>query len=187
MTYQEYLQNAVTILRSGGVVLCPTDTIAGLSCDATNAAAIERIFRIKERPAEKSLIILVSGVTMLEGYVQNIPDGAYQLLEVTEEPLTIVYPAGRNLPASVMATDGSVAIRVVKTGFIADLVQRFRKPVVSTSANISGQDAPKAVSQADPLILPQVDLVVDLGESGTNKASGIIKFDRNGSFRIIRK
>lgn len=187
MTYHEYLHNAVTILRNGGVLLCPTDTIAGLSCDATNEAAIDRIFQIKERPAEKSLIILVSGVTMLEGYVQDIPDAAYQLLEVADQPLTIVYPAGRNLPATAMAADGSVAIRLVRTGFVADLVQRFRKPIVSTSANISGREAPKAVNQADPLILQQVDLVVDLGEAGANKASSIIKFDRNGSFRIIRK
>lgn len=186
MTQNEYTSAAVDTLRQGGVILCPTDTIAGLSCDATNVTAIQRIFDIKQRPAEKSMILLVSNITMLEAYVPYIPEAAYQLMEVTEDPLTLIYPQARNLPDEAIAADGSVAIRCVRSGFVLDLVKQFRKPIVSTSANVSGVPAPRSVSEADPLISQTVDLVVDLNENRT-KASSIIKFHVDGSFRIIRK
>lgn len=186
MTHQEDVKAAVDTLRNGGVILCPTDTIAGLSCDALRPEAIQRIFEIKQRPPQKSVILLVSSITMLEGYVESIPEAAYQLLEVTEDPMTIIYPKAVNLPPEAYAPEGSVAIRLVKSGFIYDMVERFRRPVVSTSANISGQPAPRMTHEADPLISQAVDLVVDSAEA-RSKASSIIKFEADSSFRIIRK
>lgn len=177
---------AVQVLRSGGVVLCPSDTIASLSCDACNPEAIQRIYDIKKRPKHKSMIVLVSSITMLEAYVPRIADAAYQIIEVSDTPTTIVYPNPRNLPKELLAEDGSLGIRVVQHGFVKTLIDRFRKPIVSTSANTSGQTAPIRVKDADPLISQNVDLVIDIDEY-LNSPSSIIKFNSDDSFVIIRK
>ncbi|MEZ4721882.1 MAG: L-threonylcarbamoyladenylate synthase [Flavobacteriales bacterium] len=186
MNLNEQISESINALRSGGVILCPSDTIASLSCDAARPDAIERIFEIKARPSEKRMIILVSSVTMLEGYVQDIPDSAYQLIDLSDDPLTIVYPSAKMLPEICRAEDGSVGIRVAKDGFIKTLIERFRKPIISTSANISGQDAPLKVSDVVSEVKKQVDLVVDL-EEYREKPSSIVKFNSDGSFKIIRK
>lgn len=180
------MTDAINNLRSGGVILCPSDTIASLSCDATRKEAIERIFEIKARPSEKRMIILVSSITMLEGYVDHVPDAAYQLIDLSDDPITIVYPSVKMLPEICLADDGSAGIRVVKDGFIKTLIERFRKPVISTSANISGQPAPIKVRDVAFDIKSQVDLVIDIDEF-REKPSAIVKFNVDGSFKILRK
>ncbi len=186
MIAKQEMDKAVAVLRSGGVILCPSDTIASLSCDACNATAILKIFDIKQRPPQKSMIMLVSSITMLEAYVAHIPEAAYQIIEVSDTPTTIVYPNPRNLPKELLAEDGSLGIRVVNIGFIKSIIDRFRKPIVSTSANLSGKPAPIRVSETELLISQSVDMVIDLDEFLT-KPSSIIKFNSDDSFRIIRK
>lgn len=186
MTKIELIKEGVKTLRAGGVLLCPSDTIASLSCDAGNINAIDRIFSIKQRPPEKSLIVLVSSFTMLEGLVADIPEAAYQWMEVSDNPLTIVYPKVRNLPVDALSMDGTLGIRVVMGGFIKELIDNFRRPIVSTSANLSGKPAPIKVSETDTLISQAVDYVIDLPEF-QSKPSSVVKFNLDGSFKIIRK
>ena len=137
MTFKEDIENSLKVLRNGGVILYPTDTVWGLGCDATNNEAVENIFRIKSRNDNKSLIILVDSQTMLERYVKDIPEIAFDLVEVSVTPITIIYPNAKNLASSITAADGSVGIRVCMDTFCNELIGRFRKPIVSTSANIT--------------------------------------------------
>ena len=136
---KEDLKQALDTLKAGGVILYPTDTIWGLGCDATNPEAVEKIYAIKGRDKGKSLIVLLENDYQLEGYVQEVPEVAYQLIEVADKPLTIIYSQAKNLAANVVAEDGSIGIRIVKHPFCEELIKRFRKPIVSTSANISGK------------------------------------------------
>src|SRR5690606_20511327 len=139
---QTDINQALETLRNGGLILYPTDTIWGIGCDATNPEAVERVFRLKGRDPAKSLIVLLDSDHQLQSYVTEVPDVAYQLIEYTERPLTIVYSGAKNLPPNLLAPDGSIGIRIVKHPFCSPLLQRFRKPIVSTSANISGHPAP---------------------------------------------
>ena len=138
MTFEEDIKESLNTLRQGGVILYPTDTIWGLGCDPTNEAAVNKIFKIKSRGESKSLIILVDGLSMIERYVTEIPEIVYELADVSDTPLTIIYPRGKNLATGVCNEDGSVAIRICHDEFCRELLNRFRKPIVSTSANISG-------------------------------------------------
>src|SRR5690606_10955755 len=140
---QTDINQALETLRHGGVILYPTDTIWGIGCDATNPDAVDKVFRLKGRDAAKSLIILLDSVGKLPSYVQEVPEIAYRLIEYTERPLTLVYSGAKNLAPNLLAGDGSVGIRIVDHPFCSPLLQRFRKPIVSTSANISGQPAPQ--------------------------------------------
>ena len=187
--YSEDLKKAVDVLVKGGVILYPTDTIWGLGCDATRQDAVERIYSIKQRDDSKSLIVLVNGFGMLERYVRNIPEIAYQLAEVADKPLTIIYPNGRNLAPGVFGGDGSVGIRICFDGFCNELITRFRKPVVSTSANISDAPAPGIFCEIDEEIVASADYVVSYRQSDTtrNRPSSIIKVEDNGVIKIIRK
>lgn len=187
--YSEDLKKAVDVLIKGGVILYPTDTIWGLGCDATRQDAVERIFSIKQRDDSKSLIVLVNGFGMLERYVRNIPEIAYQLAEVADKPLTIIYPKGRSLAPGVLGSDGSVGIRICSEGFCNELITRFRKPIVSTSANISDTPAPAIFSEIDEVIASSADYVVSCRQSDTtrNTPSSIIKVEDDGVIRIIRK
>src|SRR5690606_31299331 len=144
------IHNALDVLRTGGLILYPTDTIWGIGCDATNPAAVERVFQLKGRDQRKSLIVLLDNESKLPGYVQEVPEIAYQLIEYTERPLTIVYSGAKNVASNLIAEDGSIGIRIVEHPFCNALLQRFRKPIVSTSANISGQPAPKNFSAISP-------------------------------------
>ena len=182
---REFVDKAAEALRHNGVVLCPSDTIASLSCLATSEQAMSRIQEIKQRPEDKRFIVLVSNYTMLEGLVRNIPEAAYQLMEVSEKPVTMIYPEARNLPESLKAPDGSIGIRVVHGGFITRLINRLRQPILSTSANISGQQAPIRIAEVDPIISQAVDLVVPIEEFKTQPSS-IIKFEKDGSFKLVR-
>ncbi len=183
------IDNALAVLRDGGLILCPTDTIWGIGCDATNAEAVERIYRLKGRDAGKSLITLVDSENKLQGYVGDVPDIAYQLIEFTERPLTIVYSGAKNLAPNLLAEDGSIGIRVVSHAFCTPLLQRFRKPVVSTSANPSGQPSPRNFAEIAPEIVDGVDYVVQYGQDADSDgvASIVMKLEPGGKFSFIRR
>ncbi|HBZ19703.1 MAG TPA: threonylcarbamoyl-AMP synthase [Bacteroidales bacterium] len=187
--FTEDLRQALNVLTKGGIILYPTDTIWGLGCDATNQDAVEKIFKIKKRRESKSLIILVNGFTMLERYIRHLPEIAGELLEVSEKPLTIIFPEGKNLAPGVCSDDGSVGIRICNDDFCNKLITRFRKPVISTSANISESPSPSYFSEIDDEIIKSADYVVKYRQTDTNKntPSSIIKVEDNGVIKIIRK
>ncbi|WP_129717830.1 L-threonylcarbamoyladenylate synthase [Pedobacter sp. SYP-B3415] len=183
------IDKALEVLRDGGVILYPTDTIWGLGCDATNSTAVKKLLDIKRRPAEKSLIILLDTDNKLAAYVNDIPDVAYDLIEYAEKPLTLIFDGAKNLAPEVINADGSVGIRIVKHDFCTALVQRFRKPVVSTSANLSGQPSPATFDDISEEILSAVDLVVDFEQElrAPKTPSTIMKLGAGGQFSFIRK
>lgn len=186
---QPGVKEAVQTLRDGGLILYPTDTIWGIGCDATNPDAVDRVFRLKGRDQAKSLIILLDSDHKLQSYVQEVPEIAYQLIEYTERPLTIVYSGAKNLAPNLLADDGSIGIRIVHHPFCSPLLQRFRKPVVSTSANLSGHPAPANFAEIDPAIIDGVDLVVPYGQDDPTRgaASIVMKLEPSGLFSFIRR
>lgn len=188
MVFTEDIKNCLDVLRRGGIILYPTDTIWGLGCDATNADSVNRIFSIKAREESKSLLVLVNSIGMLERYVTEIPRTASELITVTDSPLTVIYPEGRNLAAGVCANDGSVGIRICNEEFCNELISRFRKPVVSTSANLSGQPSPRHFGEIDEIITGKADYVVRYRQNDRQKhsPSPVIKVEKDGSFKIIR-
>jgi len=189
MIFSEDITNSVNTLKTGGIILYPTDTIWGLGCDATNQAAVDKIFQIKSRSENKSLLILVSDIQMAERYVKEIPEIAYELTSVSDSPLTIIYPGGRNLASGVCSEDGSVGIRICKEEFCSQLIEKFRKPIVSTSANISGNPHPSNFSQIDELIKSSVDYIVNFRQDDNKESapSSIIQLGVNGQVKIIRE
>lgn len=182
------LTQALNVLKRGGVILYPTDTIWGLGCDATRREAVDKIFRIKRRNESQSLIILVNGLTMLERYTVEIPAIALSILEVADKPLTLIYPAGKNLAPGVCADDGSVGIRVCEEPFCKDLITMLRKPLVSTSANISDSPPPSDFSGIDNYIIDSADYVVKYRQEDPtwHPPSQVIKLGKNGTIKIIR-
>lgn len=189
MSFDEDISAALSALKSNGVILYPTDTIWGIGCDATSQVAVEKIFRIKSRDEYKSLLILVNSQQMLERYVHDIPEAAYELNAVTDDPLTIIYPKGKNLAKGVCSDDGSVGIRICHDEYCNMLITRLRKPIVSTSANLSGKPAPQSFSDIEESIINSVDYVVKYRQDDMrkNSASPVIKFNSDGTIRIIRK
>ncbi len=183
------MKQALDTLKSGGIILYPTDTIWGLGCDATNPEAVEKIFALKGRDKGKSMIVLLGNDYQLEGYVQEVPEVAYQLIEVADRPLTIIYQKAKNLAPNVVAEDGSIGIRVVRHPFCEELIQRFRKPIVSTSANLSGEPSAQNFMEIAEEIKEGVDYIVQYGQSDLSKhqASTIMKIDGSGKFEFIRK
>ena len=190
---------AVETLRSGGTILYPTDTIWGLGCDATNPEAVETIFRIKQRPEAKSLVLLVSDLDMLTRYVKAVPEMALDLIEVNDKPMTIIYPEAvaaekgapadkRLLSANCIAEDGSVGIRIPLMEELCAMIRSFGRPIVSTSANVSGEPSPHKFADIPEEIRSAVDFTVDpaLESASTGLASQIIKLSLNGEFTIIR-
>jgi L-threonylcarbamoyladenylate synthase len=188
MTFEEDIKESLNTLRQGGILLYPTDTIWGLGCDPTNETAVNKIFKIKSRGESKSLIILVDGLSMIERYVKEIPEIIYELAEVSETPLTIIYPKGKNLATGVCSADDSIAIRICRDEFCRELLNRFRKPVVSTSANFSGNPSPENFSKIDKTLIDKVDYVVKHRQNDRSKgiASPVIKVNLDGTIRIIR-
>lgn len=186
---EEEIKNALEVLRKGGVILYPTDTVWGLGCDARNKDAVNKLFKIKQRAEYKSMVVLVCDNTMLNRYVKEVPAVAWDLLESATEPLTIVYPGGRMLAENVIAADESVGIRLTKDPFCNTLIHKFGKPITSTSANISGEPAPSSFRDIKLDILNKVDYIVNLRQQETinAKPSTIIKVALNGEFKIIRK
>lgn len=187
--YRDDIKNALKVLRDGGVILYPTDTIWGLGCDATRAEAVRRIYDIKKRADSKSLIVLVNSVTMLSRYVDNPPDIALELAEMTEKPLTVVYDRGRGLAEGVTSDDGSVGVRICSDPFCEELLNAFRKPLVSTSANISGSEAPAAFDEISEEIKAAVDYVCVWRQDDRRRAaaSSVIKISSNGVIKILRQ
>ena len=176
------------ILKEGKILLYPTDTVWGLGCDATNPDAVARIYQIKQRSESKSLIVLVSNLSMLQEYVTTIPVSALAYLQVPHHPTTIIYPQAQKLAPNAIAADGSVAIRIVQDNFCQQLINDFGKPIISTSANISGAPTPKYYKQISPEIIAQCDYIVPYKQEDTTikKPSRLIKFDKNGELIILR-
>ena len=176
-------------MRDGGVILYPTDTIWGLGCDASNQDAVKRIFSIKQRSDSKSMLVLLDSDAKLNYYVEEIPDVAYDLMDLSEKPLTIIYDGARRLAPQLVAEDGSVGIRVTKEAFSRELCARMRGAVVSTSANISGQPSPANFAEISKEIIDAVDYVVEYRRDDQSKAkpSGIIKLGRGGLVKVIRE
>lgn len=176
-------------MNEGGVILYPTDTIWGIGCDATNEEAVRRVYEIKRRSDSKAMLVLVDSPVKVDFYVQDVPEVAWDLIEVADKPLTIIYSGARNLASNLIAEDGSVGIRVTNEEFSKRLCQQFRKAIVSTSANISGQPSPANYSEITEELKSMVDYVVGYRqeEMGHPKPSSIIKLDKGGVIKIIRE
>lgn len=188
--HRQELEKALSVLRDGGTILTPTDTIWGISCDATSEEAVQKIVRLKQRQPEKSFIVLLDADYKLEQYLGEVPAVAYDLIEYAEKPLTIIFEGARRLAPGVINKDGSVGIRVVKqAGFCRRLLERFKKPLVSTSANLSGQPAPRTFSDIPPEITGGVDYVVPFEErsAGSPVPSTIVRLGPGGEYTLIRK
>ena len=188
-SFNDDIVKAAEVLRSGGIILYPTDTIWGIGCDATNPVAVRRIYEIKQRVDAKSMLILMENPNLLNSYISEVPEIAWDLIEVADSPLTIIYPGAKNLAPNLLAADGSVGIRVTTEPFTQQLIQRFRKPVVSTSANISGQRSPLNFAEISDEIKSLVDFIVVYRQDDPSRSnpSGIIKLGVGGQIEIIRK
>ena len=176
-------------MREGGVILYPTDTVWGIGCDATNEDAVRRVYEIKQRQDSKAMLVLVDSAVKVDFYVRDVPEIAWDLIELADKPLTIIYSGARHLASNLVAEDGSVGIRVTDEEFSKRLCQQFRKAIVSTSANISGQPSPANFSEISEDIKSAVDYIVGVRqeEMGHPKPSSIIKLDKGGVIKIIRE
>lgn len=188
MDFSVEINKCITVLQSGGVILYPTDTVWGIGCDATNETAVDRIYKIKNRNESKSMIALLDDESKLIKYMKQIPAHAFELIEYSQKPLTIIYPSAVNVARNLLAADGSLAIRITKDEFCKQLIYRFRKPIVSTSANISGNDTPQNFNDISTEIKSKVDYVVNLRQQQktTSQPSSIISLGVNGEVKIIR-
>lgn len=186
---EEDIKKAFEVLVSGGLILYPTDTIWGIGCDATNEEAVHRVYELKRRVDSKALITLLDNPIKLDYYIDEVPSVAWDLIELSEKPLTIIYDGARNVAPNLMAEDGSLAIRVTKEKFSQELCKRFRKALVSTSANISGEPAPANFDDISEEIKQGVDYIVKYRQEDTSKskASSIIKLGKTGEVKIIRE
>ena len=187
---KDEVNKALKIIQDGGIILYPTDTIWGIGCDATNTDAVKKIYELKQREESKSMIILVDIDNKLQSYISEVPDIAYELIEYAENPLTLVMPGAKNISPAIIAADGSIGIRVVKENqFCQQLIQRMRKPLVSTSANISGKASPQYFSQIDQEIIDGVDYVVELEQHSKEikTPSTIMKLAPDGKFEFLRR
>ncbi len=184
----EEIKKIVEVLNQGGIILYPTDTVWGIGCDATNEEAVRKIYRLKQRADSKSMLVLTDSMAKVSAYVKDVPDVVWDLVECATRPLTIIYPEGRNLASNLLAEDGSVGIRITEEPFSKRLCQQFKRPIVSTSANISGQPTPALFAEISAAIKEGVDYVVEAKRTDTEKKqpSSIIKFEKNGTFAIIR-
>ncbi len=183
------IKKALEVLKSGGIILYPTDTIWGIGCDATNEKAVEKIYKIKKREDSKSMLVLMENPALLERYVTEVPEIAWDLIEIATTPLTIIFSKAKNLAKNLIAEDGSIGIRFTKEAFSSQLLQRFRRPLVSTSANISGEKSPAYFDEISEEIRNQVDYVVEYRQDDhtPSQPSSIIKLGVGGQIEIIRK
>lgn len=188
MTLAEEIKYSVDLLKKGKVILYPTDTIWGIGCDATNQKAVQKVFNIKGREQTKSMIILLDDVEKLERYIKKVPPIAYDLIANSVSPLTIVYPGAKNIAKKLIADDGTIAIRILKGRYSGAVIKQLDKPMVSTSANMSGQPSPGIFSQISENIIKRVDYVVEhfRDQTKTLKPSTIIKIESSGRFVILR-
>lgn len=200
MRYEkEDLQEALRVLRNGGIIVYPTDTVWGIGCDATNPDAVAKIYALKQREDSKSMLVLLDSPAKLNYYIADIPDAAWQLLEAAEndgkddedgmmKPLTIIYPNARNLALNLIAEDGSIGIRITNEPFSKALCAQLKHPIVSTSANISGQPTPRFFHEIDGQILDKADYccLFRRDDDTPHEPSSIIKINADGTFKIIR-
>lgn len=186
---KEDIRRALDVLNKGGVILYPTDTIWGIGCDATNEEAVSRVYAIKRRTDAKALITLVDSEAKIQGYVREIPDVTWQLIDCSTRPLTIIYDGARHLAPNLLAEDGSVAIRLTREAFSRELCLRFHRPIVSTSANLSGEPSPATFDDISEDIKQAVDYVCTSRRDNRTPArpSSIIKLAANGEVKIIRE
>jgi len=186
---KEDIEKCLKVLQSGGSILYPTDTIWGIGCDATNEEAVKKIYNIKQREDSKSLLVLLDNKNLLTQYTREVPEMAWELIEASHKPLTIIYPGVKNLAGNLVAEDGSIGIRVTSDEFCNQLIRRFKKPIVSTSANISGKPAPEIFPEISPCIMNAVDYIVQWrqDELFKNVPSSIIKLSVKNEIKIIRK
>lgn len=184
----EEVNKAFQFLKQGGIIVYPTDTIWGIGCDATNYDAVKRIYELKQREESKSMICLVSDFNMLNQYVEEVPEVAYDILKYANKPTTVIYDRPLRVAENLIADDNTLAIRIVRNTFCNQLIKKLRKPLVSTSANISNQPSPKSYSEISPEILKGVDYVVNLDrKKKSSKASSIIKLSGDGMVKVIRQ
>ena len=186
---EKEILNTVKALKAGKTILYPTDTIWGIGCDATSSRAVQKIYKLKERVESKSLIVLLDSAEKLPDYVEKVPEIAWDLIDSINTPLTIIYPNAKNLAKNVIAKDKTIAIRITKDEFCRRVIEMFKKPVVSSSANISGDTTPLMFNKISSRIIDDVDYIVELYHNKIKdvKPSTIIKLDVNGEFEIIRK
>ncbi len=186
--YKEEIDNALKTLKKGGVILYPTDTVWGIGCDATNSEAVKKIYRLKQRHETKAMICLVNNFGMLERHVDNVPNIAYNILELAIKPTTIIYDNPAGIAENLIAQDNTLAIRVTQDEFCQKLVRFLGKPIVSTSANIAGESTPKTYKEIPEEILKGVDYIVNLHhEKKASNPSTIIKLSNDGKVQIIRE
>ena len=186
---KDEVAKALKIVQEGGIILYPTDTIWGIGCDATNTDAVKKIYHLKQRDEAKSMIILLDTDNKLQSYVKEVPELAYDLIQYAENPLTLVMPGAKNISPALIGSDSSIGIRVTTHPFCEQLIQRLRKPLVSTSANISGKPSPQYFSQIDPEIIDGVDYVVNIDQHSMEikNPSTIMRLEPNGRFEFIRR
>ena len=186
---REEIKKACVVLQSGGVILYPTDTVWGIGCDATNEEAVKRVYEIKRRADSKAMLVLVDSDVKVDFYVKDVPEVAWDLIQYATKPLTVIYDDARNLAPNLIGEDGSVGIRVTSEEFSKQLCFRFRKAIVSTSANISGEPSPASFSEIQDEIKQAVDYIVEYrqDEPAGAKPSSILKLGRGGLIKIIRE
>lgn len=183
------IQKCIEVLAAGGTILYPTDTIWGIGCDATQFDATQKVYELKQREDAKAMLVLVNSADMLSRYVEEIPAMADEIIEINDAPLTIIYPAGRNLAGNLLPKDGTIGIRITSDPFCKELIRRYRKPLVSTSANIAGQPAPSYFSDIAAEIKAKVGYTAAWRQNdrAKRKPSGILKVKLNGEIEVIRK
>ena len=185
---KEEIHKCIEVLKAGGIILYPTDTVWGIGCDATNQEAVQKIYDLKKRADSKSLIIIVANDRMLNYHVKDVPELAWDIIDISSTPTTIIYQDGKNLAKNVIATDNTIAIRMIKEGFAHQLAFNFRKPIVSTSANISGAPTPIHFKDISTTIKNDVDYIVQESfDSGNKKPSSLMSLGINGDIKILRK
>lgn len=185
----EQIEKALEVLKRGGIILYPTDTVWGIGCDATNASAVDKIYALKNSDDKKSMLMLVDKIDNVARYVGRVPDVAWQLMEVSDKPLTLILPNGCGVAQNLIPEEGTIGVRVPNHDFCQKLLRRLGRPLVSTSANISGQATPSAFSEISKEVISGVDFVVDYRCEGnpTRKASSIIRLGESGEITIIRE
>lgn len=188
MDVNQEVHHAYEVIKEGGIILYPTDTVWGIGCDATNVEAVAKIYKLKQRAETQSMICLMNGEKMLYNVFKNIPETAWQIIDLSEKPTTLILDQPRNVAPTIIAPDNSLGIRIIKEPFCFKLLERMKKPLVSTSANISGQPTPKSFKEISPEIIKGVDYVVNLYQDKiAGKPSTIIKLTNDSQVKVIRK
>ena len=188
MDINQEILNAYEVIQKGGIILYPTDTVWGIGCDATNPEAVAKIYKLKQRAETQSMIVWMNGEKMIYNVFKDIPEVAWQIIDLSEDPITLVLDKPRNVAANLIAPDQTLGIRVVKEPFCFKLMEKMKKPLVSTSANISGEPTPKSFKEISPEIIKGVDYVVNLHrEKIAGKPSTIIKLTNDSQVKVIRK